>query len=203
LTSEPRGTPAPPRGPASHPESLSACQKSYFRHTSRTFILAGRLRERTVRFAEWEISPDKLDLSTYKNDYQAAVKTLVDANRKGKPLPEPEPEPAKTKVVNFRKRRRHCGGAGPPNAAAISFAFTAKLKTQVVRGWERLFEVLTAAGKPDILDDPSGKPATSESGEDWADRPTRKLAVFGFLPLALGFALDLYSKVAGNPSLLK
>jgi DNA end-binding protein Ku len=30
-----------------------------------------------------------LDLSTYKNDYQAAVKKLVDANRKGKPLPEP------------------------------------------------------------------------------------------------------------------
>jgi DNA end-binding protein Ku len=43
----------------------------------------------------------KLDLSTYKNDYQAAVKKLVDAKRKGKPLPEPEPEPAKTKVVNI------------------------------------------------------------------------------------------------------
>jgi DNA end-binding protein Ku len=43
----------------------------------------------------------KLDLSTYKNDYEAAVKKLVDAKRKGKPLPEPEPEPAKTKVVNI------------------------------------------------------------------------------------------------------
>jgi DNA end-binding protein Ku len=42
-----------------------------------------------------------LDLSTYKNDYEAAVKKLVDAKRKGKPLPEPEPEPAKTKVVNI------------------------------------------------------------------------------------------------------
>ncbi|WP_433970194.1 hypothetical protein [Tunturiibacter gelidiferens] len=82
-------------------------------------------------------------------------------------------------------------------------AFTAKWKTGVVRGWERLFEVLKAAGKPDILDDPSGKPATSQSGEDWADRRTRKLAVFGFLLLALGFALDIYSKVAGNPSLFK
>jgi DNA end-binding protein Ku len=38
-----------------------------------------------------------LDLSTYKNDYEAAVKKLVDAKRKGKPLPEP----AKTKVVNI------------------------------------------------------------------------------------------------------
>jgi DNA end-binding protein Ku len=42
-----------------------------------------------------------LDLSIYKNDYQAAVKKLVDAKRKGKPLPEPEPEPAKAKVVNI------------------------------------------------------------------------------------------------------
>jgi DNA end-binding protein Ku len=42
-----------------------------------------------------------LDLSIYKNDYEAAVKKLVDAKRKGKPLPEPEPEPAKTKVVNI------------------------------------------------------------------------------------------------------
>jgi DNA end-binding protein Ku len=35
----------------------------------------------------------KLDLSTYKNDYEAAVKKLVDAKRKGKPLPEPASEP--------------------------------------------------------------------------------------------------------------
>jgi DNA end-binding protein Ku len=43
----------------------------------------------------------KLDLSTYKNDYEAAVKKLVDAKRKGKPLPEPESESAKSKVVNI------------------------------------------------------------------------------------------------------
>src|SRR5450756_1667697 len=77
-------------------------------------------------------------------------------------------------------------------------AFTAKWKTQVVRGWERLFEGLLAAGEPDILDDPTGKPATSQSGTDWADRRTRRLAVFGFLLLAMGFALDLYSKVIAN-----
>jgi DNA end-binding protein Ku len=41
----------------------------------------------------------KFDLSAYKNDYEAAVKKLVDAKRKGKPLPEPEP--ANTKVVNI------------------------------------------------------------------------------------------------------
>jgi DNA end-binding protein Ku len=46
-------------------------------------------------------STSKFDLSTYKNDYEAAVKKLVRAKRKGKPLPEPEPEPAKTKVVNI------------------------------------------------------------------------------------------------------
>jgi DNA end-binding protein Ku len=43
----------------------------------------------------------KFDLSAYKNDYEAAVKKLVDAKRKGKPLPKPEAEPANTKVVNI------------------------------------------------------------------------------------------------------
>jgi DNA end-binding protein Ku len=43
----------------------------------------------------------KLDLSAYKNDYEAAVKKLVDAKRKGKPLPEPQQEPVNSKVVNI------------------------------------------------------------------------------------------------------
>jgi DNA end-binding protein Ku len=43
----------------------------------------------------------KFDLSAFKNDYEAAVKKLIGAKRKGKPLPEPEPELAKTKVVNI------------------------------------------------------------------------------------------------------
>jgi DNA end-binding protein Ku len=46
-------------------------------------------------------STSKFDLSAYQNDYEAAVKKLVDAKRKGKPLPEPEPAPVKTKVVNI------------------------------------------------------------------------------------------------------
>jgi DNA end-binding protein Ku len=43
----------------------------------------------------------KLDLSAYKDDYEAAVKKLVEAKRKGKPLPTPEPEPKNAKVVNI------------------------------------------------------------------------------------------------------
>jgi len=43
----------------------------------------------------------KLDLSAYKDDYATAVKKLIEAKRKGKPLPAPEPEPKKTKVVNI------------------------------------------------------------------------------------------------------
>ena len=43
----------------------------------------------------------KFDLSAYKNDYEAAVKKLIAAKRKGKPLPEPEPEPAPSKVVSI------------------------------------------------------------------------------------------------------
>jgi DNA end-binding protein Ku len=46
-------------------------------------------------------STSKFDLSAYQNDYEAAVKKLVEAKRKGKPLPKPEPTPTKTKVVNI------------------------------------------------------------------------------------------------------
>jgi DNA end-binding protein Ku len=46
-------------------------------------------------------STSKFDLSAYKDDYEAAVKKLVDAKRKGKPLSEPESEPAKAKVVSI------------------------------------------------------------------------------------------------------
>jgi DNA end-binding protein Ku len=43
----------------------------------------------------------KLDLSAYKDDYEATVKKLVEAKRKGKPLPAVEPEPKSAKVVNI------------------------------------------------------------------------------------------------------
>jgi DNA end-binding protein Ku len=48
-----------------------------------------------------EASTSPLDLSAYRNDYEAAVKKLVDAKRKGKPLPEAKPEPARGKVINI------------------------------------------------------------------------------------------------------
>jgi DNA end-binding protein Ku len=43
----------------------------------------------------------KLNLSAYKDDYETAVKKLVEAKRKGKPLPAPEPELKNVKVVNI------------------------------------------------------------------------------------------------------
>lgn len=46
-------------------------------------------------------STSKFDLGAYKDDYEAAVKKLVEAKRKGKPLPEPEQELPKPKVVNI------------------------------------------------------------------------------------------------------
>jgi DNA end-binding protein Ku len=59
-------------------------------------------------------STSKFDLSAYKDDYEAAVKKLVEAKRKGKPLPEPEPEPAKTKVVNIMDALRSSLAEGKP-----------------------------------------------------------------------------------------
>jgi DNA end-binding protein Ku len=54
--------------------------------------LARRLIEgRTSRF----------DLGAYKDDYEAAVKKLIEAKRKGEPLPAPEAAPEKPKVVSI------------------------------------------------------------------------------------------------------
>lgn len=46
-------------------------------------------------------STSKFDLGAYKDDYEAAVKKLVDTKRKGKPLPEPEQKIPRPKVVNI------------------------------------------------------------------------------------------------------
>jgi DNA end-binding protein Ku len=54
-----------------------------------------------------EGSTSKLDLCAYKNDYEAAVKKLVEAKKKGKPLPEPEAAPSKPKVVNIMDALRN------------------------------------------------------------------------------------------------
>jgi DNA end-binding protein Ku len=49
----------------------------------------------------------KLDLSTYKDDYEAAIKKLVEAKRKGKPLAVPEPEPKSFRVVSIMDALRN------------------------------------------------------------------------------------------------
>ena len=54
----------------------------------------------------------RFDLSTYKNDYEAAVKKHVDAKRKGKPLPVPEPEATATKVISIMDALRSSLGEG-------------------------------------------------------------------------------------------
>jgi len=48
-----------------------------------------------------DASTSKFDLSAYKDDYEAAVRKLVNAKRKGKKLPEAAPEPARPNVVNI------------------------------------------------------------------------------------------------------
>ena len=63
-------------------------------------------------------STSKFDLSAYQNDYEAAVKRLVEAKRKGKPLPAPEPELAKTKVVNIMDALRSSLAENKPKKVA-------------------------------------------------------------------------------------
>ena len=57
------------------------------------------------------------DLSAYKDDYEAAVKKLVAAKRKGKPLPQPEPESAPSGVVNIMDALRSSLSEGKKPAA--------------------------------------------------------------------------------------
>jgi DNA end-binding protein Ku len=71
------------------------------------FALSG-MKESAVKSEELTLakqlinsSTSTFDLSSYKNDYGEAVKKLIDAKRKGKPLPEPETKPAKAQVVNI------------------------------------------------------------------------------------------------------
>jgi len=53
-----------------------------------------------------EKSTSRFDLSAYKDDYEAAVKRLVDAKRKGKKLPEEEVSAPTPKVVNIMEALR-------------------------------------------------------------------------------------------------
>lgn len=46
-------------------------------------------------------STSKFDLSKYKDDYEAAVKKMVEAKRKGKPVAEEKTEAPRPKVVNI------------------------------------------------------------------------------------------------------
>jgi DNA end-binding protein Ku len=49
----------------------------------------------------------KFDLPSYKDDYEAAVKKLIAAKRKGTPLPEEESEPSRPKVLNIMDALRN------------------------------------------------------------------------------------------------
>jgi DNA end-binding protein Ku len=73
-------------------------------------------------------STSKFDLSAYKNDYEAAVKKLVEAKRKGKRLPEPEPEPAKTKIVNIMDALRSSLSESKPKKAVSKKTLRKKSK---------------------------------------------------------------------------
>jgi len=65
-----------------------------------------------------EGSTSRFDLSAYRDDYEAAVKKLVAAKRKGKSLPEAEPRRRPEKVVNIMDalRRSLAATEGKPKS---------------------------------------------------------------------------------------
>jgi DNA end-binding protein Ku len=94
---------------------LNAKQKGLMLYVLR---YAEELRDPTSAFAgtkDTKVEADELSLATqlingstspfnpsaYRDDYEAAVKKLVESKRKGKPLPDAEPPQPKGKVVNI------------------------------------------------------------------------------------------------------
>ena len=91
-------------------------------------------------------------------------------------------------------------------------ALKARRRTKVRRGGMKLLEGLRktdAGGQVQPADIPSRSGQvqsadgyvldSNEAFEDWADRLTTKKARFGFILLAIGFGLDLFSKALCNP----
>jgi DNA end-binding protein Ku len=64
-------------------------------------------RELTLAKQLIQGNTSKFNLTSYKDDYAAAVKKLIDAKRKGKPLQEVEPEPSHPKVLNIMDALRN------------------------------------------------------------------------------------------------
>jgi DNA end-binding protein Ku len=68
-----------------------------------------------TRLINGSISP--FNPSAYRDDYEAAVKKLVDSKRKGKPLPGAEPQPQKSKMVNIMDALRSSLAQNKPTKA--------------------------------------------------------------------------------------
>ena len=79
-------------------------------------------------------------------------------------------------------------------------ALTAGRRSKARRGMSILVEAANHLGEKDLLSDPQGHPLKNESSiERWVDWRTMRAARIGLALLAVGFGLDLYSKVFQNP----
>lgn len=65
-------------------------------------------------------STSKFELSAYHDEYEAAVRKLVEAKRKGRPMAEPEAESPRPKVVNIMDALRRSLQATKPPARKTS-----------------------------------------------------------------------------------
>ena len=65
-------------------------------------------------------STSKFELPAYHDEYEAAVRKLVEAKRKGRPMAEPEAEPARPKVVNIMDALRRSLEVTKPAARKTS-----------------------------------------------------------------------------------
>lgn len=90
------------------------------------------------------------------------------------------------------------GGAGILSIDALRVRRKAKQK----RGMEKLVEAIRRSGTEGLLYDDNGTPLeTAKDIEGWFSSREFRLALWGFVLLTAGFALDIFCKTLCNPLL--
>ena len=88
-------------------------------------------------------------------------------------------------------------------AAVLSVdALRIRRKAKQKRGMEKLVEAIRRSGADGVLYDDNGTPLeTAKDIEGWFSGREFRMALGGFLLLAVGFALDIFCKTVCNPLL--
>ena len=93
-------------------------------------VAAAKVDEKQLALAKQLIESYRapFDASKFKDDYEAALRELVDAKMAGKQLPPPEKEPKRGKVIDLMEALKRSVAAKQSNSAAPDTKATARKK---------------------------------------------------------------------------